>query len=308
MNQDRAIGAMLGLAIGDAMGAPEEFRPSGKFIPVTEFRDGGPFKLKAGQWTDDTSMALCLATSLIECEGMNPKDQMDRYLRWVNDGYMSCVGRAVGIGQTVLKALVRYHKTQEPYQGSSNPKYAGNGCIMRLAPVPIFYHNDAEKAVLNAVDSARTTHASPQALQTTAYFAGLIWGALDQVPKDELLEPYYTPMKDLSFTDLHPDVEKVIVGDYKNHTIEDLLPSGYAPESLQVALWAFYNSESFEEGLLMSVNMGGDADTIGAIYGQLAGAYYGVGGIPKNWVQELDGLEYIDDVIAKLIQFTPLAK
>jgi len=308
MNQDRAIGAMLGLAIGDAMGAPVEFRPRGKFTPVTGFRDGGPFKLKAGQWTDDTSMALCLATSLIECEGMNPKDQMDRYLRWVNDGYMSCVGRAVGIGQTVLKALVRYHKTQEPYQGSPNPKYAGNGCIMRLAPVPIYYHGDAEKAVLNAVDSARTTHASPQALQITAYFAGLLWGALNQVPKDELLEPYYTPMKDLSFTDLHPDVEKVMAGDYKNHSIENLSPSGYAPESLEVALWAFYNSESFEEGLLMVVNMGGDADTIGAIYGQLAGAYYGVGGIPKNWVQELDGLEYIDDVIAQLIQFIPLAK
>ena len=159
MNQGHALGAMLGLAIGDAMGAPVEFRPRGKFTPVNGFRDGGPFKLKAGQWTDDTSMALCLATSLITCQGMNPKDQMDRYLRWVNDGYMSCVGRAVGIGQTVLRALMRYHDTQDPYQGSTGPKHAGNGCIMRLAPVPIFYHRDAEKAELNAIDSAKTTHA-----------------------------------------------------------------------------------------------------------------------------------------------------
>ena len=306
--QDKIHGAMYGLAIGDAMGAPVEFRPRGKFTPVTEFRDGGPFKLKAGQWTDDTSMALCLAASLIECKGMDAKDQMDRYLRWVNDGYMSCVGKGIGIGQTVLRSLVRYHNTKDPYQGSISTKHAGNGCIMRLAPVPIFYHDDAEKAVLNAVDSARTTHASPQALQTTAYFAGLIWGALNQVPKDELLEPYYTPMKDLSFTDLHPHVEKVIAGDYKKYGVEDLSPSGYAPESLEVALWAFYNSERFEEGLLMAVNMGGDADTIGAIYGQLAGAYHGVGGIPESWVQELDGLEYIDDVIAKLTQPMDVAK
>jgi len=302
MNQDRVVGAMLGLAIGDAMGAPVEFRPRGKFTPVTGFRDGGPFKLKAGQWTDDTSMALCLAASLIECEGMNPKDQMDRYLRWVNDGYMSCVGRAVGIGQTVLKALVRYHKTQEPYQGSPNPKYSGNGCIMRLAPVPIYYHSDAKKAVLNAVDSARTTHASPQALQTTAYFAGLIWGALNQVSKGELLEAYYTPMKDLSFTDLHPHVEKIIAGDYKNQSIEDLSPNGYAPESLEVALWAFYNSESFEEGLLMTVNMGGDADTIGAIYGQLAGAFYGVKNIPQSWINGLEAPAYLDQIITALAQ------
>lgn len=299
--QGKIQGAMYGLAVGDAMGAPVEFRPRGKFEPVTGFRDGGPFKLKAGQWTDDTSMALCLASSLIECDGMDAKDQMDRYLRWVNEGYMSCVGKAIGIGQTVLRSLVRYHGTKNPYQGSTSTKHGGNGCIMRLAPVPIFYHDDAEKAVLNAVDSARTTHASPQALQTTAYFAGLIWGALNGVPKDELLKPYYTPMKDLSFTDLHPDVEKVIAGDYQKHSIEDLSPSGYAPESLEVALWAFYNSGRFEEGLLMAVNIGGDADTIGAIYGQLAGAFYGVGCIPKNWVRELDGLEYIDDVILKMI-------
>ena len=173
---------------------------------------------------------------------------------------------------------------------------------MRLAPVPIFYHGDGEKAVLNAVDSARTTHASPQALQTTAYFAGLIWGALNQVPKDELLKPYYTPMKDLSFTDLHPDVEKVIAGDYKKHSIEDLSPSGYAPESLEVALWAFYNSENFEEGLLMAVNMGGDADTIGAIYGQLTGAFYGAKNIPRNWIKGLEMPAYMDQIITSLTQ------
>jgi|GEM_PF-226239 len=306
--QNKIQGAMYGLAVGDAMGAPVEFRPRGKFEPVTGFRAGGPFKLKAGQWTDDTSMALCLAASLIACNGMDAKDQMDRYLRWVNEGYMSCAGKALGIGQTVLRSLVRYHDTKDPYQGSTSTKYAGNGCIMRLAPVPIFYHDDAEEAVLSGVDSARTTHASPQALQTTAYFAGLIWGALNGVSKGELLEPYYTPMNDLSFTDLHEDVATVIAGDYKSKTHDELTPSGYAPQSLEVALWAFYNSLSFEEGLLLAVNMGGDADTIGAIYGQLAGAYYGVGGIPKSWLQELDGLEYVDDVITKLIPLITLAK
>jgi ADP-ribosyl-[dinitrogen reductase] hydrolase len=299
--ESSAKGALYGLAVGDAMGAPVEFRPRGKFTPVTEFRDGGPFKLKAGQWTDDTSMALCLAASLIECNGMDAKDQMDRYLRWVNEGYMSCVGKAVGIGQTVLRSLIRYHDTQVPYQGSTSTKHGGNGCIMRLAPVPIFYHGDSEKAVLNAVDSARTTHSSPQALQTTAYFAGLIWGALNGVSKDELLEPFYTPMAGFYFVDLHPDVAIVIAGDYKNKSADDLSPTGYAPQSLEVALWAFYHTQSFSEGLLMAVNMGGDADTIGAIYGQLAGAYYGVEAIPERWIAELDGSMYIDDVLTGML-------
>jgi ADP-ribosylglycohydrolase len=171
-------------------------------------------------------------------------------------------------------------------------------------PVPIFYHDDAEKAVLNAVDSARTAHASPQALQTTAYFAGLIWGALNGVLKEELLESYYTPMSDLSFTDLQADVATVIAGNYKNKTPDELTPSGYAPQSLEVALWAFYNTVSFDEGLLLAVNMGGDADTIGAIYGQLAAAFYGIDGIPTNWVGKLDSSMYIDDVLTGIFAGT----
>ena len=111
MNQDRAIGSIFGLAVGDAMGMPIEFRPRGKFDPVTEFRAGGPFKLQAGQWTDDTAMSLCLASSLIECNGFDAAHQMKQYSRWIDDGYLSCTGKAVGIGQTILKAMIRYHKT-----------------------------------------------------------------------------------------------------------------------------------------------------------------------------------------------------
>jgi len=177
--ENKALGAMLGLAIGDAMGAPVEFRPRGKFAPVTEFRAGGPFKLQAGQWTDDTTMALCLGQSLIDCQGMDAKDQMDKYFRWVEDGYMSCAGKAVGIGQTVLKALMNYYATKEPYQGLPDPRRSGNGCIMRLAPVPIYYHTDSRTAMLESVNSARTTHGSPQSLQCSAYFGGLIWAALN---------------------------------------------------------------------------------------------------------------------------------
>lgn len=282
---DKALGAMLGLAIGDAMGMPVEFRPKGKFEPVTDFRDGGPFKLKAGQWTDDTAMALCLAQSLIDCQGMDASDQMDKYLKWVNEGYMSCTGQCVGMGQTVLRALSRYHKTKNPYQGDTSTKHAGNGCIMRLAPVPIYYQRDSRRAMLESVNSARTTHASPQALQCSAYFGGLVWGAVNGYTKNQLLQPYFSPCSDFSFNDLHPDVGRVLAGRFKKLTEDGLQPTGYVVDSLEVALWGFFHFDSFEEGLLAVVNLGGDADTTGAIYGQLAGAFFGLGGIPSSLIE-----------------------
>lgn len=298
--ENRAKGAMLGLAIGDAMGAPVEFRPRGKFAPVTGFRDGGAFKLKAGQWTDDTAMALCLAQSLIDCQGMNASDQMDKYLKWVNEGYMSCTGQCVGMGQTILRALSRYYKTKDPYQGDPRPKHSGNGCIMRLAPVPIYFHQDSQKAVLESINSARATHGSPQALQCSAFFGGLIWAALNGYDKEELLQSYFSPCESFTYSDLHEDVDRVLKGDYKSLTEGDLSPTGYVADSLEVVLWAIHHFDNFEEGLLAIVNLGGDADTTGAIYGQLAGAYYGVRNIPDIFVNQLAMSDVISDLSSQL--------
>lgn len=300
--RDRATGCLLGLAIGDAMGAPVEFRERGSFDPITGFREGGPFRLKAGYWTDDTAMALCLADSLIKSEGINQEDQMSRYLRWINDGYMSSTGKAVGVGQTVLTALLRYYRTSDPKQGLSSPKYSGNGCIMRVAPVPIYYHLDSRAAVLNAIKSAEVTHGSPQTLQITAYFSGLIWAALNGASKEELLEPYFSPVDDFVFSGLHEDVEVVLSGEYKDKASNDLQPTGYVCHSLEVALWAFLNTDTFSDGLLETVNLGGDSDTTGAIYGQLAGAYYGLESLPDSWVNGLYKSEYIGQVARNLVR------
>ena len=148
----------LGLAIGDALGAPVEFMPPGTFEPVKGFRSGGRFNLDPGQWTDDTSMALCLAESLIECNGFDPKDQMDRYLKWVKDGYLSSTGYCFDIGQTCSRALANYRFTGDPFSGPTHERSAGNGSLMRLAPIPLFYFNDPEKAIYYAGESSRTTH------------------------------------------------------------------------------------------------------------------------------------------------------
>ena len=131
--RSRYQGALLGLAAGDALGTTLEFSLPGSFEKITEMVGGGPFRLLPGEWTDDTSMALCLAESLLECRGFSAGDQMHRYLRWWREGHLSSNGRCFDIGGTVGEALSRFERTGEPFSGSSNPHKAGNGSLIRTA-------------------------------------------------------------------------------------------------------------------------------------------------------------------------------
>src|SRR5262245_51364820 len=139
MSRERYLGCLLGLAVGDAIGTTVEFRPRGSFEPLTDMVGGGPFGLLPGQWTDDTSMALCLAHSLVYRRAFDPTDQMNRYCNWANYGYMSSTGECFDIGGTTSQALVRYQSTLDPFSGVTDPLSAGNGAIMRLAPIPMFF-------------------------------------------------------------------------------------------------------------------------------------------------------------------------
>jgi ADP-ribosyl-[dinitrogen reductase] hydrolase len=155
---NRFRGCLLGLAVGDAVGTTVEFRPRGTFSPMTDMVGGGPFNLKPGAWTDDTSMALCLATSLLEKNGFDPKDQMNRYCNWYQHGYLSSTDRCFDIGVTVRNALQRYLDNGEPFSGSTDPNSAGNGSIMRLAPIPMYYFPNRELILQYSAENSKTTH------------------------------------------------------------------------------------------------------------------------------------------------------
>ena len=157
---ERFRGCLLGLAVGDAVGTTVEFRARGTFSPVTDMTGGGPFSLNAGEWTDDTSMALCLAASLTEIGIFDAKDQMERYCRWYHQGYLGSNGRCFDIGNTVRSALSKFEATGNPFSGSNDPRSAGNGSIMRLAPIPMFYYPDSQKIWDYSAESSRTTHGS----------------------------------------------------------------------------------------------------------------------------------------------------
>ncbi len=301
--RERYLGAMLGMAIGDAVGTTLEFRSPGSFEPIDDMIGGGPFGLKAGEWTDDTSMALCLAASFVERGGFDAADQMDRYLRWRDDGYMSSNGRCFDIGVTVSSALNRYARTGDPFAGSTDPSTAGNGSLMRLAPVPLFFAQNAAHAIEQSGESSKTTHGALAAVDACRYFAGLIVGALGGATKDELLAPGYCP--EPGYWNANPlvsDINAIAHGSFKERNTPDIAGTGYVVRSLEAALWAFHHSTSFREGCLLAVNLGDDADTTGAIFGQIAGAYYGEDGIPAEWRTKVAHRTLIEELGEQLYQ------
>lgn len=291
----RAHGSLLGLAVGDALGTTLEFMRPGSFPPISDMVGGGPFHLEAGEWTDDTSMALCLAESIVESRGFDPRDQMRRYLCWFREGHLSVTGRCFDIGSTTREALTRFEKSGDPYSGSADPRSAGNGSIMRLAPIPIAFVNDPTEAIRLAGESSRTTHGARTCVDACRYLAGLIVGALSGRSKTELLAPLYSPSAD-GWRDapLVSEVAAVAAGSFLAKQPPQVRGSGYVVESLEAALWAFATTDAFANGALAAVNLGDDADTTGAVYGQLAGAYYGVEGIPDGWLGRLAWRERIE--------------
>lgn len=278
---ERFRGCLLGLAAGDAIGTTVEFQQRGSFSPMTDLVGGGPFDLKPGQWTDDTSMALCLATSLIEMGGFDAADQMRRYYDWYEHGYLSSTGTCFDIGNTVSQALQQYKLSGNPFSGSTHPRSAGNGCLMRLAPVPMFYAPDHDRVLHFSGESSRTTHGAVECVDASRLFGEMLFHALAGSSKTEILFSSDPEMVS------SPSIQAIAKGAYRDKPIDEVRGTGYVVESLEAALWCFWTTETYEQAILAAANLGDDADTTAAICGQLAGAYYGESGIPAHWLEQL---------------------
>ncbi len=293
---------MLGLAVGDAFGASIEFSRYPHYAPVFEMQGGGPHRLLPGQFTDDTSMALCLADSLLTSGGFDGEDQLRRYVAWWRDGQYSSQGTCFDIGGTTRDALERFLRNPGPKCGSDDPMAAGNGSIMRLAPVPLFFRQDPRAAIAYAGLSSETTHRAKEAVDACRYLAALQLGALRGVPKRDLLAEFYTPEPGLWHDEpLEPAIVALARGDYKLRRPPEIDGGGYVVSSLASALWAFHHGDSFLGGLYLAVNLGNDSDTTGAVYGQLAGAYYGEDAIPAEWREAVQRWGNIADVADRLL-------
>ncbi len=295
---DRIAGCLIGLACGDAVGATLEFQDRGTFEPISDMIGGGPFNLRPGEWTDDTSMALCLASSLIGHRGFNAHDQMLRYVQWYQTGYMSSTGRCFDIGGTVLGALRSFGLSGEPYSGPIDEFSAGNGSIMRLGPIPMFYSDWAD-AIYYSGESSRTTHGAKECIAACQLLGSMLHKAINGQPKEEILFGKHFPQG--SDYKLPMKINAIANGDYTMKDRDSIRGSGYVVQSLEAALWCFYSTGSYKAAILEAANLGDDADTTGAICGQIAGAYYGRRGIPELWQKRLAKLFVIEGILDGLL-------
>lgn len=277
--RDRAVGALLGLAIGDAVGTTLEFKGRDTYPCLTDMVGGGPFNLKAGDWTDDTAMALALADSLVECGRLDEQDLLARFSDWWRNGTYSCTGFCFDIGTTTAQALSRWEGTKADHCGSSDPNTAGNGSLMRLAPVAIRYHDDRDALRDAAARQSRTTHAAPEAVDACVLYAEMIADAIAGARRTQVLAQRAGAWSGT--------IAAISAGSCRNRPRAEINASGYVAHSLEAALWSVGRTADYRGSVLLAANLGQDADTTAAIAGQLAGALSGVERLPAEWVDRL---------------------
>lgn len=293
---DRFMGCLVGLATGDAVGAPVEFFPRGRFPPVVDMISGGKLRIQKGEYTDDTAMALCLADSLLSRDGFDIQDQMYRYDLWARHGIYSSRTRAFGFGQTFMASWVQYRKTGNPQPGLINPKRPGNGCIMRLAPVPMYFFPDEERTVHYSGVSSTTTHGMPESIHASRLFGRILYRALAGMDKEEILFGHEEDM------DAPEIIRGIARGEYRNKPEAQIEGIFYAGKCLEAALWCFLVTDTFRDAILKAANLGDDADSTAAVCGQVAGAHYGFNAIPEDWVSSLKKNDLILEFARRLYE------
>jgi ADP-ribosyl-[dinitrogen reductase] hydrolase len=278
--KDRILGSLFGLNIGDALGAPFEFKKKGSFEFLGEYSSGGEFNLPKGYWTDDSSLALCIVDSFLDKRKIDYKNHMNLYLKWWRNGFNSSTGVCFDIGNTTKKSLEKFFKEKIIFAGLENDPPT-NGAIMRMAPIILYHHKCLNSAIEASVLESKLTHGNPECLEASIILSYVIYMILAGKEKNEIFRFHH--------------LEKKIKTRFKNILSSELLESqreklnglGMAYETLVSALYAFLKYDNYLDGLTFVINLGDDTDTVGAVYGQIAGAYYGINGIPSNLILDL---------------------
>ncbi len=293
--RDRARGALLGLAVGDAVGTTVEFKARDDDAPLlTDMVGGGPFKLRAGQWTDDTAMAAALSDSLIAHDGLDCRDLLDRFVQWWQHGTYSCTGTCFDIGSTTRRALAAYLASGDVQGGPSGTHDAGNGSLMRLAPVAIRFWNDPEARRDAAERQSCTTHGAAEAVAACTLFADMLADAIAGKPRSAVLRN--------RTGDWPAAIANIASGGWRGKHRSRIKGSGYVVDALEAAIWCFATTTTFDEAVLRAANLRDDADTTAAITGQLAGAFYGAEAIPTSWLKRLEWRARLQTMADALLQ------
>ena len=282
--RERFHGALLGLAVGDAVAAATQYRRPGKFTPVGDMLGGGPFDLPRGGWSDDTAMALCLAESLLGCEGFDSRDQVARYRRWQQEGYLSCTGQCVGITVGTARALGLAQWRRQPFSGSHDPETLDPEALSRVAPVVMYFFAQPGAAAQWAAEAARTTCQAPAVLRACRALARALHAAISGEPRSVIL----TQARSALDAAQHPAPASA------------QLDNGL-PAALPAALEAFAGTGNFRDAVLTAANLGGDSDVVAAACGALAGAHYTASAIPTLWRNSLIKKQLIENCADRLL-------
>ncbi len=266
----RFRGMFWGLVVGDCLGSPIQFSDKDRHVHVTDMLPCDFFHTPPGYWTDDSSMAFCVADSVVRCAGYDLKDIAKTFAKWYREGYWSSLPDAFDVGGATMIAI-RGIESGRLQNGDEDSQ--GNGSIMRLAPSYILNYGNPVRTILHEVSDL--THQSKR-----------VYGVVDLMADicDEHMQGHRT----------------VIQSTYE--TREEVDNSGWAVSTLQAALWAFQTTETFEDVMIAAVNLGGDADSIGAVYGQIAGAYYGIDAIPPRWLNAIKDREKVNELIESFLK------
>ncbi len=306
---DRWRGAVLGLACGDALGMAVEFAKPFPQEPVTEMLPGdrrisafwtkltpagGPISVPAGSWTDDTSMTLCLAESLLERGGIDQQDQMYRYWRWGRQGHLTATGITFGMGPTVKDALTRFESGSQPWGDESA---LTNGSLMRAAAVPLYF-GESPPLLQAAADCSDPTHPDPICRAACQVYAALAAAALAGFPR-KLLLATGAGGADLP-RPLPGRLESVLDGGLAQRDRTQISGANDVQCTLEAALWAFATTDDFESGAVAAVGLGLDTDTTACVYGALAGAHYGVAAIPDRWLKTVQQRDLLEEFAQRL--------
>lgn len=296
--RERFQGALLGLAVGDALAAHTQFRKPGTFAPVGDLLGGGPFDVPRGAWTDETAMALLLAESLSEREGFDAHDQVRRFVRWQREGYGSATGQCIGISASVARALSTAQYKRQPFAGSHDPEQLDKDPLARVAPVVMYFFASAATAVARAAEAARITAQAPLVLDCVRLLAAVVHQALAGRDKAAVLRP---PREWWVTPNTRAEVLGVYEGSYARRSPPEISGGGHVVQALEAALWAFHRGATYREGALLAANLGGDSDVVTAVYGQIAGAHYGVSAIPGIWRNSLMKQEVVKESADRLL-------
>jgi len=309
---DKVKGCFLGLAVGDALGVPVEFKSRESLAenPVTDMRGFGVWNQPPGTWSDDSSLSFCLAESLTQ--GYDPINIGLKFSNWVTKGYWGAHGKLFDIGGTTRMALNRIQMGLDPrFAGETGENSNGNGSLMRIAPASLYFSRETEDVLYERIKEVSSmTHAHFRSVFSCFIFTRFLIELFQGKNKHEAYHNTTSTVNDFikrnNFDELElKPFQWILLGKLNEMKVNAISSTGYVIHTLEASLWCFLASDSYSEAVLKAVNLGGDTDTTGCVTGALAGVYYGKDAIPEAW---LDVLARKEDIIKLSEDFTASLK